>query len=146
MTDNNPKTAAGRAKASLWLTSSTIALGDAAVSDLGGINYGVNNFIKEPVSCSVYLSATKRHIDDFAAGFDMDEDEPDIHNLLFARKNLEIIIEAQLHGTLIDDRVKQPWYREWRRKLVEAKKRWLERKRLRDLADKAPYSEALDAA
>lgn len=122
MYDHNPKTAAGRAKASLGLSSPTVALMDAAVADLGNITYGENNFIRVPVACSDYLSAVKRHVGDFAAGNDMDEDEPSLHNLILARRNLDIIIQAQLHGTLVDDCVKEPWYRDFRRRFVEANK------------------------
>ncbi|GLK74913.1 hypothetical protein GCM10008171_01660 [Methylopila jiangsuensis] len=41
--------------------------------------------------------------------------------------------------------MKEPWYRDFRRRFVEAKKGWQERKRLKDLAEAEPYSETLDA-
>jgi Domain of unknown function (DUF5664) len=99
----NPKDAAGRAKLPLhlWPASAT-AYG--AVGFLEGmLKYGRNNFRATDVAASVYVAAAKRHIDDWFEGNDnaSDTGSPHLGNALAC---LAILVDAQVNGTLIDDR------------------------------------------
>lgn len=69
----------------------------------GALKYGRSNFRVEPVRASIYHDALLRHM---AAWFDGEETDPDdgVPHLAAALANLAILADAQVHGTLIDDR------------------------------------------
>ena len=99
----NPKDAAGRAKLPLhlWPASAT-AFGSIGLLE-GELKYGRNNFRATDVAASVYVAALRRHIDDWMEGAENADDtgSPHLGNALAC---LAIIVDAQVNGTLIDDR------------------------------------------
>lgn len=99
----NPKDAVAGEKVPLhlWPVSAT-ALGSVALLDGMG-KYGRNNFVGTQVLASVYVGAALRHIHDWFEGNDKDV-VTGLHNLGHALACLAILVEAELHGTLVDDR------------------------------------------
>src|SRR5690606_11875964 len=69
----------------------------------GALKYGHFNWRDDPVSISTYIDACKRHIDLYVAG-QRDASDTGIHNLAHAMCCLSIVMDAELHNTLIDDR------------------------------------------
>lgn len=103
MNEANPKDAAGRAKVPLhlWPASATAA---GAMGFLEGmLKYGRNNFRATPVAASVYVAAAKRHLDGWMEGADTAADTENLH-LGNALACIAILVDAQVNGTLIDDR------------------------------------------
>lgn len=104
----NPKDAIGALKIplELWPAEAT-ALGSLGMLE-GALKYGRNNFIAgDGVIASIYAAAAKRHID---AWFEGENDAPDSlsPHLGNALASLAIIVKAQAHGKLIDDRNYSP--------------------------------------
>jgi Domain of unknown function (DUF5664) len=100
---SNPKDAAGRAKVPLHLwPSSATAYGSIGLLE-GELKYGRNNFRGTQVAASVYVSAAKRHID---AWFEKQETAADTGSLHLgnALACLAILVDAEVNGTLVDDR------------------------------------------
>lgn len=103
MSDPNPKDAAGRAKLPLHLwPPAASALGSLGLLE-GALKYGRNNWRATPVYASIYVAAAKRHLD---AWFDGQDTAPDtgVPHLGNALACLAILVDAEAHGTLIDDR------------------------------------------
>lgn len=99
----NPKDAVGQTKVPLSMVPVT-ALAQCALSMLeGSLKYGYRNYRHAEVSARVYLDAMLRHIGDFVEGEDYDP-KTLIHNLGSVMACCAIIIDAQVHDTLIDDR------------------------------------------
>lgn len=99
----NPKDAAGRAKVPLhlWPPSATAA---GAMGFLEGmLKYGRNNFRATPVAASVYAAAAKRHLDDWLEGANTAADTGNLH-LGNALACVAILVDAEVNGTLVDDR------------------------------------------
>lgn len=69
----------------------------------GNEKYGRLNWRAEPVLASIYVAAVKRHVDDWFEGADLSLDSKNPH-LANALACLAIIVDAQAHGTLVDDR------------------------------------------
>ena len=69
----------------------------------GELKYGRNNFRGTQVAASVYVSAAKRHID---AWFEKQETAADTGSLHLgnALACLAILVDAEVNGTLVDDR------------------------------------------
>lgn len=101
----NPKDAAGANKLplSLWPQEAT-ALGCLGMLE-GIAKYGRNNFIAndDGVSATVMVDALTRHVFDWYNGEDLTFDTKNPH-LANALASLAIIVKAQAHGKLIDDR------------------------------------------
>lgn len=99
----NPKDAAGRAKVPLHLWPATATAFGAMGFQEGMLKYGRNNWRATPVSAAVYAAAAKRHIDAWMEGQDNSPDtgNPHLGNALAC---LAILVDAQVNGTLIDDR------------------------------------------
>lgn len=101
--DGNPKDAIGAAKLPLhlWPASAT-AMGCLGILEGMG-KYGRNNFRAAPVRASIYVDACKRHLE---AWFEGEENAPDSGSphLANALASLAILVDAQMAGTLIDDR------------------------------------------
>lgn len=99
----NPKDIIGSNKVPLHLVSPFLSMFTAVGKLNGALKYGRANFRKEGVQASIYVDATKRHLDDWFSGNDTDEDEP-VHNLCAAAACIDILIDAYCTGELIDDR------------------------------------------
>jgi hypothetical protein len=103
--DGNPKTQFGIAKPGEYYTP-PIPFYEYSLAHLqGALKYGPFNWRDDPVSISTYLDAVKRHIDLYKAGQQQASDTG-IHHLAHAMTCLSIVIDAEYHGTLIDDRFK----------------------------------------
>lgn len=99
----NPKDAIGRSKLSMSCASSVgRAWTSFAMAD-GVRKYGSYNYRIAPVAATVYLDACSRHLE---AWQDREEaaDDSGCHHLGHACACLWILMDAQAHGTLIDDR------------------------------------------
>lgn len=99
----NPKDAAGRAKLPLHLWPAT-ATAMGCIGLLEGMGkYGRLNWRATPVYASIYVAALKRHVEDWFEGQELalDSNNPHLANALAC---LAILVDAQAHGTLIDDR------------------------------------------
>lgn len=103
MSAANPKDAIGRAKLPLHLWPTTATAFGAIGFLEGELKYGRNNFRAAPVAASVYVAAAKRHLDAWLEG---QENAPDTNNphLGNALACIAIIVDAQVNGSLIDDR------------------------------------------
>jgi hypothetical protein len=99
----NPKDAAGSNKVPLhlWPQAAT-ALGAMGLLE-GMLKYGRSNWREGSVHATIYVDALKRHIDDWMEGGDVTSDVG-LANLANALACLAIIVDAQTHGRLIDDR------------------------------------------
>lgn len=114
----NPKDAIGSVKLPLhlWPAEAT-ATGCLGMLE-GECKYGRNNYVAgDGVIASIYVDATKRHIDAWFAG---EECAPDsgVPHLANALASLAIIVKARANGKLIDDRDYAPTT--GYRRLVEA--------------------------
>lgn len=101
---SNPKDRIGITKVPLHL----IPLPAQIVASLahldGAIKYGPYNWRKEKVAATIYIDAALRHIQKWLNGQEMDADNGAVHNLGHAIACLNILIDAQHYGNLIDDR------------------------------------------
>jgi hypothetical protein len=69
----------------------------------GALKYGVRNWRKEPIVTSTYEAAIARHLAEWAEGSDVDADSGE-HPLAHVAASCYLVIDAEKHGTLIDDR------------------------------------------
>lgn len=102
--DSNPKDAIGSSKVPCCTVPATVTAEDGLAMLEGALKYGRHNYRAAPVRASVYVDAARRHID---AWFDAGQnDDPDsgLSHLIKARACFGIIRDAQICGTLIDDR------------------------------------------
>lgn len=102
----NPKDKMAAKKPPLHLIPSPPQLLIAMAHLDGAEKYGPFNWREVPVLASVYVSAAKRHIDDWFNGVDTASDSG-IHNLAHAAACINILLDATINGTLADDR--PPW-------------------------------------
>lgn len=104
----NPKDAIGSHKLPLHLwPSEATALGCLGLLE-GREKYGRDNYVAgEGVIASIYVDACKRHLD---AWFSGEECAPDskLPHMAHALACLAIIVKAQAHGKLVDDRSYDP--------------------------------------
>ena len=101
--EGNPKDSIGQTKVPLSGVSE-IALTEWALAvHEGDCKYGAKNFRHSKVKMSVYLDALERHVLKYRNGQDFDL-VSFIHELGYVMANASIMIDAQAHGTLIDDR------------------------------------------
>jgi hypothetical protein len=116
MKDTNPKDviAAGKLPLHLWPQTATI-FGTLGLLD-GALKYGRSNWRAAGVKATVYVDALNRHMTAWLEGEDVDPDSGMPH-LGHGLACLAILVDAQAHDKLIDDRqyAESPGYR----KLVE---------------------------
>lgn len=80
--------------------------GDAVVHNLGAEKYGERNWQEQPILSSTYEGAILRHfIAYFHKGEDIDP-ESGVSHLHHIRACCAIVLDSDLHGTLIDDRIR----------------------------------------
>jgi hypothetical protein len=103
--DTNPKSAAARAKASLSLVPSVAIFEMAQAFRDGAAKYGPYNWRKDPVSISVYLDAAFRHMELYRVGQDVASDS-NLKHVVHAMSCFAILLDAEMCGSLIDDRDK----------------------------------------
>ena len=112
MKSTNPKDAIGSSKLPLhlWPETATI-MGCVGLLD-GMLKYGRSNWRHSGVRVSIYLDAIRRHLGAYGEGEDYDQDSGAPH-LAHALACLAIIVDADAHGKLMDDRqyAESPGYR-----------------------------------
>lgn len=81
----------------------TLWEGDAAVHKHGADKYGICNWRKDPIKASTYKAAMLRHLKAWLEGEDIDPDSG-YHHLYHLRAGAGIVLDAEMHDTLIDDR------------------------------------------
>jgi hypothetical protein len=101
--DDNPKTVHGVAKCPLHLIPPPALLAEAEVFGLGAKKYGAYNWREHRVSASVYQAAALRHLMAWWDGESTDPESGQSH-LAHARACLGIVLDAEKHGRLNDDR------------------------------------------
>lgn len=101
--DGNPKTQFGAVKPGIYYVPPMPLYEYGLAHMQGALKYGHYNWRDDPVSISTYADACKRHIDLYLEG-QKNASDTDIHNLAHAMCCLSIIMDAEHHGTLIDDR------------------------------------------
>jgi len=99
----NPKDRIGASKLPLHLfPASAVAMGAVGMAN-GAMKYGRNNFRAERVRASIYAAAAQRHLHAWLEGEEVDPDDG-VPHLGAVLANIAILVEAQTHGTLLDDR------------------------------------------
>jgi hypothetical protein len=89
-----------------------IAIAHESLAMLDGeIKYGFRNWRAKDVKARIYIDAAMRHITSWLEGEEVAEDSG-IHHLGHARACLGILLDAQAHGNLIDDRAPSASYSE----------------------------------
>jgi len=77
---------------------------DAYVHQHGADKYGVNNWTIDEIRARTYVGAMFRHYKAWAEGEDLDPDSGKPH-LTHLRACCAVVMDAQKHGKLIDDRL-----------------------------------------
>lgn len=101
--DTNPKTVYGEAKPSLSLLPGPALVEIAGAMREGKAKYGSMNWRTDPVSSTTYADAALRHLFQWLDGEDRCPKSRAYH-LAHVAANAMILLDAELQGTLIDDR------------------------------------------
>lgn len=101
--DGNPKTQFGIAKPGEWYVPAIPQLEYSLAHLQGALKYGPFNWRDDSVCMSTYIEAAERHIKLFKAGQENASDTG-IHHLAHAMTCFSIIIDAQHHKNIMDDR------------------------------------------
>lgn len=105
MAKMNPKHIRARkdGKAPLEYLTTSADDGDALVLKGGADKYGIRNWTIDKILARTYIAAIRRHLKEWAEGVDVDKDSGQ-SPLNHIRACCAIVIDAEKHGTLIDDR------------------------------------------
>ena len=103
----NPKELIGSRKASLRYIPMSVWPHDGAAHAVGAAKYGPFNWRDDPVEAMTYIEASLRHLIAYAAGENLDP-ESRVSQLAHVRACCAILMDAELHGTLIDNRHESP--------------------------------------
>lgn len=100
---SNPKDRIGQAKVDFTTIPIIAELHEARAMMNGQMKYGPYNWREHTVSAKIYVAAARRHL---AAWWEREEEAPDsgVHHLGHLRACAGILLDAQAHGKLIDDR------------------------------------------
>lgn len=101
----NPKGVAARNKVSSSLVPEIALVELAQAFRNGALKYGPFNWRKEEIATSVYLDAIERHMLLYRAGQDNASDSG-LSHLTHIMSSCALLIDAELQGSLIDDREK----------------------------------------
>jgi len=101
----NPKDTIGASKTPLSQLPEVAILHGSLGMYEGSLKYGFRNYRKYPVKASVYVDAILRHILDYSDGIDADE-KTTVKHLGSVIAGCAILLDAEAHGTLVDDRDK----------------------------------------
>lgn len=99
----NPKEAFGSAKVPLGLVPATAIIEMALALLEGALKYGGHNYRVAPVQAMTYVDAAQRHLIKYEYGQDRDP-VTHVRELASVMACCAIIIDAELCGTLIDNR------------------------------------------
>lgn len=114
---------AGRQKIEYANTPALPALYQAAVHDLVAGKYGSFNWRDRPIKLLDYISAMRRHLAELEAGVDLDG-ESGLPHCAHLMATAAIVIDAQAHGCLVDDRRETPLLATEMKRIAELKKGW----------------------
>lgn len=103
--DTNPKTRFGIAKPSMFVVSPIAMLHMSQAMMDGARKYGPYNWRENSVSAKVYYDAAMRHLMCWMDGQENASDS-NVHHLGHAMACLNILLDAQATGCLVDDRAK----------------------------------------
>jgi dATP/dGTP diphosphohydrolase, N-terminal len=99
----NPKDSIGCRKAPLGMLPTVGMIYGSLGMHEGALKYGSNNFNESPVNASVYIDAIERHLQKYKTGQDVDPTSwvPHLGSII---AGASILLDAEAHGTLVDDR------------------------------------------
>lgn len=103
----DPKGEAGSKKCPLHLIPPVAMEQTAWVHKHGGKKYGEFNWRKSEVCVTTYVAAILRHLNAFRDGEDLDP-ESGLPHLAHIGASVNILLDAQACGTLVDDRNSRP--------------------------------------
>jgi len=101
--DENPKSAAAVGKLRMSVVPIEPLKETARVYEHGADKYGVMNWRKDAITASTYYDAIERHLMAWFGGEDMDP-ESGRHHLAHIAASCGIVMDAELHNKLNDDR------------------------------------------
>lgn len=101
----NPKERLGRLKPDLSLIPQSALVLEALAMMEGARKYGPYNWRETPVKARTYIAASMRHLAAWLDGEELAQDSL-IHHLAHARASLGVVMDAQVCGMMVDDRVK----------------------------------------
>lgn len=99
----DPKGEVGKTKSPMELLPAHALIETAWVHGLGAAKYGRYNWRTNQVNASTYVSAIMRHLMAWHSGEDIDPESGRCH-LAHIAAGCNILMDAQHHGQLIDDR------------------------------------------
>jgi hypothetical protein len=105
-TKQNPKyiEAQKKGKAPLEYLVPTMDELDAAVHKHGADKYGKFNWRIDEILATTYVGAMRRHLKSWISGEDLDPESGKPH-LTHLRACCAVVLDAEMHGKLIDDRL-----------------------------------------
>jgi len=92
-------------KAPLEYLVTTVMDGDARVHKSGADKYGLFNWREDRILASTYKGAMLRHLKAWCEGEDLDPESGESH-LYHIRACCAIVLDSEMHDTLIDDRLR----------------------------------------
>lgn len=99
----NPKDIVGVRKRPSSVVSQAV-MQEVAVGILeGALKYGRHNYRVIPIQYSIYYDATRRHLDDWWEGDDIDEDSG-LSHVTKAIASLVVLRDAMIQNKVVDDR------------------------------------------
>lgn len=101
--ETNPKSVAAKNKVSTSLIPPVALIELSQQLRAGAIKYGPMNWREKPIAVSVLLDAIDRHMMRYRAGEEVSQDDGRPH-LAAIMSSCAIILDAAIHGTLLDDR------------------------------------------
>lgn len=101
--ESNPKSLAAFSKISSSRVSQLVMMEIAVAMGEGGFKYGGHNYREEGVLYSTYYDATRRHLDYFWEGQDIDA-LSGLHHVTKAITSLIVLRDAMIMGLAIDNR------------------------------------------
>ena len=103
----NPKQAFGNKKPRLSLTPLSAQIAQSEAQMDGALKYGEVNWRTDPVEAMTYVDAALRHLRLYENGENLARDTK-VRNLGAVMACCAILIDAEAHGTLIDNRNHSP--------------------------------------
>jgi hypothetical protein len=103
-TSDNPKNILSNTRVDTTLTSPIAQLHCADAMHDGADKYDPYNWRAKKIAARAYVAAMKRHLDAYMEGEDVAQDSGCKH-LGHVMASAAILLDAEAHGTLIDDRL-----------------------------------------
>jgi len=100
---SNPKDIVGIRKAPVSTVSAAVVAEVGVAMMEGALKYGRHNYRAVGVRASVYFDSTRRHLDDWWEGEDIDPDSG-LSHITKAIASLVVLRDAMIQGKVTDDR------------------------------------------